>query len=144
MEDESVWVRRAATKALGHIGDSSAVEPLTRGLADDSPWVRRSAAYALGAMRAGEAASGLISALADPDAQVRRNAAWALGRIGDPLALPDLRALLADDALAGQVAREAQIAIDVIRRPAWQRLPRLAWKLLARRGTGATPEDLVD
>jgi len=123
LADESPWVRRAAARALGHASDTSAVPPLSQRLTDESPLVRRSAAYALGAMRAREAVSALIATLDDPDPQVRRNAAWGLGRIGDPAALPRLRALRADTTLDGDVAREAETAIQAIERPRWQRLP---------------------
>jgi HEAT repeat protein len=122
LENESPWVRRAAIRATGHIGDSSAVAPLMRCLTDESPWIRGSAAYALGAMRAQQAGQMLTETLDDPDPQVRRNAAWAMGRIGDSSALPELRALLADTALNGAVAREAEAAIYTIERPGWQHL----------------------
>jgi HEAT repeat protein len=95
--------------------------------------VRRSAAYALGAMRAGQVTPALIKALDDPDSQVRRNAAWALGRIGDPAALPRLRALRVDTALDGDVAREAEAAVRAIERPGWRRLSGAAQKWFGRR-----------
>jgi HEAT repeat protein len=126
-------VRRAAARALGHVGDSSAVGPLSQRLGDESPWVRRSAAYALGAMRARETMPPLMMALDDPDPQVRRNAAWALGRIGDPAALPKLHALRADTALDGDVAREAEAAVRAIQRPDWRRLSGAAQKWFGRR-----------
>ncbi len=133
LEDNSIWVRRAAIQALGHIGDSGAVNPLTKCLTDESPWVRRSATYALGAMRARQAGPSLMAALDDPDPEVRRNAAWALGRIGDPVALPKLRALQAETALDGDVAKEAEAAIYAIQLPALQRLPGAVQKWLTRR-----------
>jgi HEAT repeat protein len=95
--------------------------------------VRCGAAYALGAMRAQQAGPKLTETLDDPDPQVRRNAAWALGRIGDTAALPKLRALLADTALDGAVAREAEAAINAIERPGWQQLAGTVRKWLKRR-----------
>ncbi len=139
LEDSSIWVRRAAIRALGHIGDSGAVDPLTKCLTDESPLVRRSATYALGAMRARQAGPSLVPALDDPDPEVRRNAAWALGRIGDPVALPKLRALQADTALDGDVAKEAEAAIYAIQQPALRRLPSTVQKWLTRRQSAGTP-----
>lgn len=133
LADESPWVRRAAARALAHIGDGEAVGPLSRRLGDESPLVRRSAAYALGAMRARPAVAALITALGDPDPQVRRNAAWGLGRIGDPVALPQLRALGADIALDGDVANEAGAAIRAIEYPGWRRLPGMMRNWFTRR-----------
>jgi HEAT repeat protein len=127
------WVRRTAIRAMGHIGDSSAVAPLMHCLTDESPWVRRSATYALGAMRAPQAGPKLMATLDDPDPQVRRNAAWAVGRIGDPAALPKLHALQADTALDGAVAREAEAAIYAIQRPGWQHLAGAVQRWLTRR-----------
>jgi HEAT repeat protein len=122
LKDESQWVRRAAARALGHIGDASAVGPLSERLSDESVVVQRSAAYALGALRAQEAVSALVAALDSSDLQVRRNAAWGLGRIGNPVALPKLRALSAEPALDPEVIREVEAAIGTIERPAWQQL----------------------
>lgn len=133
LTDESPWVRRAAVRALGHIGDSHSTGLLCQRLADESPLVRRSAAYALGAMRDRDTMPALVMTLDDPDPQVRRNAAWGLGRIGNPAALPKLRALRSDTALDGDVAREAEAAIQAIERPGWQRLPGAVWSWFARR-----------
>jgi HEAT repeat protein len=119
LNDVDPWVRRAAAYALGHIGDQSAAGVLIGKLVDEAVIVRRSAAYALGALRAVVGQSRLRAALADPDPQVRRNAAWALGRIGQPEAVPALRQLLTDEALAGTIAQTAQHAIDAITKPAW-------------------------
>lgn len=121
LDDESIWVRRAAAGALGHVGDSRVVEPLQDCLNDESPLVRRSAAYGLGAKRASHANPNLVKALDDPDPGVRRNAAWALGRTADRAALPRLQALLSDEAWDGQVAQEAERSIQSVQSP-WRRL----------------------
>ena len=139
LEDSSIWVRRAAIRALGHIGDSGAVDSLTKCLTDESPWMRRGATYALGAMRARQAGPSLVPALDDPDPVIRRNAAWALGRIEDPVALPKLRALQADTALDGDVAREAEAAIYAIQQPALQRLSSAVHKWATRRRAAGAP-----
>ncbi len=101
--------------------------------------MRRGASYALGAMRARQAGPSLILALDDPDPVVRRNAAWALGRIEDPVALAQLRALQADTALDGDVAREAEAAIYAIQQPALRRLYSALQKWLTRRQAASTP-----
>ena len=80
-----------------------------------------------------------MAALNDPDPQVRRNAAWALGRIGDPAALPKLRALLAETALDTDVAKEAEAAVYAIQQPALQRLPGALQKWLTRRRAAGNP-----
>jgi hypothetical protein len=45
-----------------------------------------------------------------------------LGRIGNPAALPKLRALAVDASLDPEVVREVEMAIRAIERPAWQQL----------------------
>jgi HEAT repeat protein len=112
--DSSLWVRRAAAAAVGHLGERAHIPVLTALLRDESFLVRRSAAYALGALRAREAVESLLYVLNDNDPVVRRNAAWSLGRIGDRTALPSLKALSQDTALEGDVAAEAQRALASI------------------------------
>lgn len=121
LEDENVWVRRAAAKALGHSGDPNVAGALVQRLSDESAIVRRSAAYALGALKAAAAIGPLIDALADADAMVRLNSAWALGRIGRAAAaaLPALRNLQTETALAGILAKTARRSERAILRPAW-------------------------
>ena len=49
LRDENPWIRAAAAKALGEIGDQKVVSPLSKSLEKDkNPYVRYSAARALG------------------------------------------------------------------------------------------------
>jgi HEAT repeat protein len=86
-------MRRAATEALGCLGDPRAIDPLITALEDDHRLVRQAAAESLGKIttQLEDAALGaqvvepLIVALEDKDEDVRRAAATALGQIGAQL-----------------------------------------------------------
>ena len=119
-------IRENAAKALGEIGDTRAVkplsialhdlnndvrwstikaleklgapavEPLIAVLTDSSNTMRGSAAQALRKIGDARAVDPLIAALKDSDRDVRRNAAEALGEIGDARAVEPLIAALKD------------------------------------------------
>jgi HEAT repeat protein len=104
VSDKEASVRAAAAIALGRIRDDSAVTDLVQVLAGTSgkkksklrenEFVLRAAAEALGEIRNRAGVSVLMATLGD-DSQpidVRRAAATALGLIGDPQALPALKA----------------------------------------------------
>jgi HEAT repeat protein len=110
VNDKEDGVRGAAAVALGEIADEGAVVTLVGVLAlqsapqskgnrkrkdERNPFVLRAVAIALGQIRSRAGVPALIAALTNeklPD-DVRREAVRALGLIGDPAALPALRAV---------------------------------------------------
>jgi len=98
-------VRRAAAESLGRIGDTKAVDALTKALAATEAYVRRAAAQALGKVKSPQAVPALIKALKDPNTQVAMSSAYSLGRIGDTRAADTLvKSFDRDDALVGMAA----------------------------------------
>ncbi len=89
LRDRDAEVRAAAAKAIGHVGDASAVALLASALSDPVWFVRLQVARALGARAHHRAVRPLVSALTDESWQVRAVAADALRRLGDP-AVPAL------------------------------------------------------
>ena len=85
LDDNEARVRRRAALALGRVGLSAAVEPLTGLLGDEDPDVRQMAAFALGLIGAADARPALLAALGDADPEVQGRAAEAIGMIGDPV-----------------------------------------------------------
>lgn len=96
LTSDDARVRAAAVRALGEIGDPTAVSPLLHILIDDADSdLRWAATGALG--RIGPAAlPGLLAALRDDNWKVRRSAAEALWSMADPQAVPGLIKALAD------------------------------------------------
>jgi HEAT repeat protein len=110
LQDTDESVRESAAKALGMLGEASAVEPLTCALEDEAGPVRSAVASALGDI--GDTAaiapllaqmereshglkpSGLAVAVSWEDA--RPSIAWALGQLRDPIAAPCLCDCLKD------------------------------------------------
>ena len=85
LQDESEWVRRNATEALGNIASPEAVPRLARLLADDNCHsVRHNATLSLAKIGPGAEAAfpALKLALGDENFYVRGNARLALARIG--------------------------------------------------------------
>lgn len=82
LEDEDSTVRWMSAKALGLIGDESAVVHLIAALKDTGYSVRREAATALGLIGDGSAVEPLIGVLADKNHQVREAAKKALDTLG--------------------------------------------------------------
>jgi HEAT repeat protein len=123
LNDKKDSVRSAAAIALGRIGDESVVVTLATVLspeltaankgkrkAEKSPFVLRAAAAALGRTKSRAGTPSLIAALANDKlpSDVRREAAHALGLIGDPAAVPSLRAAAqAADPYLSEAAFEA-------------------------------------
>ena len=101
MNDKEDGVRAAAAVGLGEVGDETAVVNLSNVLSQTSGkkkeknvFVLRAAAKSLGQTKSKAAVPALIAALSNEkfEEDVRREAANALGIIGDPSALPALRA----------------------------------------------------
>jgi len=90
-------VRRRAARALGQLGDPSAVEPLINALKDKSSRVRVSATEALVKIGDPHAVEPLIATLKDENERVRREAVIVLGQLGDSRAVEPLIAALKDE-----------------------------------------------
>lgn len=115
--DQKWYVRSNVAQALGAIGDTRAVYPLTLALdSDDHPRVRRSVAEALGLLGDTRALESLITALQDDSPYVRSTAALALGTIGDSQAIDPLLGTLLD--IDRKVRSSAMFALGKIGEPA--------------------------
>ncbi len=129
--DKEAGVRGAAAVALGEIGDESAVPALSQVLGGPTPaqkkkkskaqeneFVLRAAARALGQIRSRAGVDILIATLGNEAhaGDVRREAAIALGLIGDPAAVPALRAAFSsEDPYLSEAAGEALHRLRVSR-----------------------------
>jgi HEAT repeat protein len=103
---KETWVRQDAAKALGEIGESSAVLPLIAALNHRDNGVRWEAALGLGKIGDARAVEPLIAALKDSGLCIA--AAVALGRIGSAHAVEPLISVLGDkDAKVRVAAAEA-------------------------------------
>ena len=103
--DDLARVRRSAALAIGRVGLTEGVAPLSAVLADDAdPAVRQAAAFALGLLGDASAAAPLRRALGDADALVQGRAAEALGLIGDAAAAADIGQMVARQLEASNAA----------------------------------------
>jgi len=89
-------VRQVAAGALGRLGDTRAVGPLTVALGDGDWGVRVDAATALGQIGDTRAVGPLLAVLNDEQTLVREHAATALGQLGDTRAVDALLAAVND------------------------------------------------
>jgi len=89
-------VRQVAAGALGRLGDTRAVGPLTVALGDGDWGVRVDAATALGQIGDARAVGPLLAVLNDEQTLVREHAATALGQLGDTRAVDALLAAVND------------------------------------------------
>jgi len=80
--EDNYYVRIAAAKALGEIGDKRAVEPLIGALKDEAAYVEIEAAIALGKIGDIRAADHLVSALKSRYGTLQLEAAKSLGKMG--------------------------------------------------------------
>ncbi|MEC9301899.1 MAG: HEAT repeat domain-containing protein, partial [Acidobacteriota bacterium] len=104
LEDPVARVRRRSAIALGRVGLSEAVEPLSASLTDSNPAVRQMAAFSLGLIGEPEVGDALMTALSDPDLLVRGRAAEALSRLGVREAAPTVGQMVSEVAsIAAQV-----------------------------------------
>jgi cyclophilin family peptidyl-prolyl cis-trans isomerase/HEAT repeat protein len=81
--DPEARTRRRAALAVGRVGLTDGVEPLTRLLGDEEVEVRQMAAFALGLIGDAAARPALLKALEGSDPVLEGRAAEALGAIGD-------------------------------------------------------------
>jgi len=102
--DPEARVRRRAALALGRVGLSEGVEPLTRLLDDEEIEVRQMAAFAIGLLGDAAARPALMKALEDPDPVLQGRAAEALGAIGDRADADAIGAMVRRHVAAGALA----------------------------------------
>lgn len=113
LQDSESKVRGTAANLLGRLGDSRAVEPLTKTLQD---WdVQVTAAESLGQLGDTRAVKPLIVALQNSGYDMRRAAAKALGELGDARAVKRLIVALRDS--DNDVRRAAVVALKQL---GWQ------------------------
>jgi hypothetical protein len=93
-----------AAKALGRLGDKSAVPFLLKRLNDSNPYFRRSAVEALGRLGDKSAVPFLLKRLNDSNPDFQLSAAETLGRLGDKSVLPFLLKRLNDSDINLQVS----------------------------------------
>ena len=100
----SSGARRAASEALGKLGDPTAIPPVAQTLTDPhAPAdMRVAAASVLGRLGDPAALPALVQVFADPQspAAVRREAAYALGELGDSAVIPYFVQALANESCA--------------------------------------------
>ncbi len=89
-------IREKAAKALGHLHDARAIEPLIKALKDEDRGARMVAASDLGNLHDARAIEPLIKALKDEDWWVREAAASDLGNLHDARAIEPLIKALKD------------------------------------------------
>ena len=90
-------VRIGTIKALGRIGNPSAIKPLTSIIQTPESNERAYAVSALGKIKHQDIFEQMISFLHDPDVYVREAAVSALGEMGNPQALPELETIARSD-----------------------------------------------
>jgi HEAT repeat protein len=110
-QNENLFVRSAAVKAIGEMGDRTQMQRLIPALKDKEPFVRFFAVEALGQLKGEEAIQLLMAAGSDPDPMVRIAAVKTLDEIDAPARLfsffeGDTEAAVRLFALAGQARRE--------------------------------------
>lgn len=96
LDDPSHVIRMDAAKALGALGERSAVSRLAKMLGDPAAAVRAAAATALGALEAVERAAELQYGCSDDDISVRRASIRALGNLRAEPSIPCLAKRLED------------------------------------------------
>jgi HEAT repeat protein len=112
--------RHWAGWALARLGEPEGFELLIDVARSDLGWdQRRHAILALGGLRYRGAVEPLVKLLRDPNVHLRVAAARALGQIGDPAALPGLRAALDDQT---RTTQNEDVSVSEIARKAMERL----------------------
>src|SRR5262249_24633330 len=96
LRDERYFVRQAAGRALGLIGEA-ALSQLMEMANSSTIAVRESAIEALGSFSTPKSIDRIVEALRDPNANVRSAAVRALGETGSERAVTELSSLLRDE-----------------------------------------------
>lgn len=111
LEDENYVVRGAAARALGNLGQPtavSAVEPLLNLVDDEEPFVRKEARRALERLAGGKSLDYFISALSNENADIRLAAVQVLATMKMPQARAAIIPVLGDS--DDEVRAEAIVA----------------------------------
>src|SRR5437867_313877 len=103
--DDEARVRRRAALAVGRVGLSEGIDPLTSLLGDGDAEVRQMAALGLGLLGDVRARDALVRALADPSPLVQGSAAQALGLLGDAGAADPIGRLVSQIVQSGALAQ---------------------------------------
>ncbi|HEY7188234.1 MAG TPA: HEAT repeat domain-containing protein [Vicinamibacterales bacterium] len=101
LNDDEARVRRRAALAIGRVGLSEGIEPLTKLLDDEEVEVKQMAAFALGLIGDEAARPVLLEALKSPQPIVQGRAAEALGQIGNKADGPAISAMVQTHVRAG-------------------------------------------
>jgi cyclophilin family peptidyl-prolyl cis-trans isomerase/HEAT repeat protein len=101
LNDTEARVRRRAALAVGRVGLSEGVEPLTKLLDDPELEVRQMAAFGLGLIGDVSARPALLAGLKDPQPVMQGRVAEALGQIGDRTDAPAIGAMVQAHIKAG-------------------------------------------
>ncbi len=125
LKHDKVNVRCDATRALGELGDATAVEPLIEMLTDEWVNVRIYAVQSLGKLGDANAVPSLIKVLENNDENdlVRAGAAAALGLLKDARALLPLRDLIMKAEELGEIEDTALKAYKMIMAANWKTVP---------------------
>jgi cyclophilin family peptidyl-prolyl cis-trans isomerase/HEAT repeat protein len=107
LNDNEARVRRRAALAIGRVGLSEGIEPLTQLLNDEEIEVRQMAAFGLGLIGDAAARPALLGALKDPQPMLQGRAAEALGQIGDRADADAIGAMVQSHIKAGALMRIA-------------------------------------
>jgi len=98
LKDHLTILRKSSAKALGNIGDPTAIPTLIKALkTSKDPSIVIEVANALGMLKATQALDDLLGMLDNKDGEIRENVAQALGMIGDSKAIDPLLKILKDD-----------------------------------------------
>jgi HEAT repeat protein len=114
-DKEDVFLRSAAARAIGEIGDRQCLPRLIELLNDPAACVRVSSAHALAEIGDTRATPALLAALTDADACLRAEAASSLGLLRDPRAIDTLLSTLNDKDEG--VRNHSAIALALQKRP---------------------------
>lgn len=125
LHNEKVNVRCDATRALGELGNTKAVEPIITMLKDEWVNVRIYAVTSLGKLEDTAAVPALVDVLRDSKENelVRAGAAAALGVLRDQRALMPLRELIMHAEDLGELEDTALKAFKKIMAANWQKVP---------------------
>ena len=110
LRDKSSHVRVSVAKALGRIGDATAIPALGKALSDKSDRVRGAAILSLGRLKASDLVPDLIEHLEDGTWTIRAAACEALAAIGDLRAIVPLIERLPQE--QGRMAEDVAAALE--------------------------------
>lgn len=114
LEEDDTYLRGAAAKALGAIGNAAAVKPLVGLFDDENGAVRQEAVRALGLIGV-DAVKPLLDNLKNPSATYQKCVVQALKEIRDPAVSDALKSLASDMDIPAALRWEAKLAVNRLR-----------------------------